>query len=305
MIGRTKYKVRRTKDKATGIRALSFVFCPLFFVLCVAGCCHHSDQVERELRHREHELNELRDAFEQSRALNMAFAQELCQQRQPSPQPAVRESSTPEKTDSSKPEILPLPSTAPSPGDGKAAQQVVPANTIKDVVLGRQTGGYNQGREPGDDSLQVVLEPRDYDGSTIKAFGCLHVTALEIVPEGLKRPLSSWDISVDQLRRTWKSGFFGCGYYVVLPWKCCPTTEKLRVVAQFTLADGRLFEADKDVTIHLPHGLKPTHAPLPQPAVEESGPTLPMPHKVDKPLQPTTWRQAGTLNGAVQLLRPE
>src|SRR5262249_44539559 len=48
--------------------------------------------------------------------------------------------------------------------------------------------------------------------------------------------------------------------------------------------------------------LKP---PVPQPAVEESGPTLPMPHKVEKPLQPTTWRSAATLNGAVQLLRPE
>src|SRR5262249_32012155 len=106
------------------------------------------------------------------------------------------------------------------------------------------------------EALQVVLEPRDPDGQAIKAPGRLTVTALQVSPEGLKIPLSTWEIAPDQLRRTWRNGLLSTGYYVVLPWKSWPTNPKLRVVAQFTLADGRIFEADKDVAIRLPPTLR-------------------------------------------------
>jgi hypothetical protein len=173
----------------------------------------------------------------------------------------------------------------------------VPANTVKEIVLGRQTGGYDQTCGQGDDALQVALEPRDQDGSTIKVPGYLHVDVLEILPGGSKRPLSSWEVPPSQLRHSWKNGFFGSGYFVVLPWKCWPTTEKLRVVAQFMLPDGRLFEADKDVTLHLPP--LACRKPLPPPADPVfEGPTL---HRAEKP---AAWN-ANSLDGAVRLLRPE
>jgi len=196
-----------------------FVLTFLTTLLLAAGC-RRADLVEAELRTRERELRETRDELFNSEAYNQALQSEIRD---------VRSTSTSKLTP-------------------EHASQIY---TIREVVLGRQTGGYDDDNIPGDEALQVVLEPRDPDGQAIKAPGHLRVTALEISPEGLKTPLSTWDIPPQELRRTWRNGFLSTGYYVVLPWKNWPTTPKLRVVAQFILADGRAFEADKDVTIRL------------------------------------------------------
>jgi hypothetical protein len=74
------------------------------------------------------------------------------------------------------------------------------------------------------------------------------------------------------------------GYVVALPWKLCPTTEKLRVVAQFKLPDGRVFEADKDVTIHVPpKAQQPVLATEPVAVDPPDEKTLPLPRRVEPP----------------------
>jgi hypothetical protein len=160
--------------------------------------------------------------------------------------------------------------------------------TLKQISLGRGTGGYDDDNCPGDEALQVVVEPKDCDDHTIKAPGALHVEALEISQEGLKLPLCSWDVPPANLRRLWRNGLLSTGYFVVLPWKNWPSTEKIRVVAHFSLADGRVFEAEKDVTIRLTAAAHrkslpafPVEAP-PGPGLPGSEPVpLPVPHKVD------------------------
>src|SRR5262249_15149152 len=137
--------------------------------------------------------------------------------------------------------------------------------TLKQISLGRGTGGFDDDHCPGDEALQVVVEPKDCDDHTIKAPGTLHVEALEIRCEGIKTPLCSWDVLPPQLRRLWRSGLLSTGYFVVLPWKNWPASEKIRVVAHFVLADGRVFEAEKDVTIRLT-----------PPAYRKSPPDLPL-----------------------------
>jgi hypothetical protein len=132
------------------------------------------------------------------------------------------------------------------------------------------------------------VEPRDCDGHVIKVPGALHVAVLEISSQGLKSPLSTWDIAPPQLRCTWKSGLFGTGYNVVLPWKVWPSTDKLRVVAQFILTDGRVFEAEKDVKVHLPP--EPLRKPVPDGV-------LPEPKKLDGP--PLSKAPAGPVQNTV------
>ena len=122
---------------------------------------------------------------------------------------------------------------------------------VKGITLGRQTGGYDSDDCPGDKALQVVVEPVDADGSVIKAPGKLYVEAIEVTPEGIKVPLCFWEVPPDQLRRSWKSGLLSTGYYEILPWKSWPSQTKMRVIARLTLADQRMFEAEKDVTIRL------------------------------------------------------
>ncbi|HEV3257841.1 MAG TPA: hypothetical protein VG013_13225 [Gemmataceae bacterium] len=269
----------------------------LGIVLAGGCCCQNCDLVESELRSREEQVRELHDELHRTKAYNQALQRELTSLRHTSAK------ITPE-----------------------AAAQIY---TVQRIALGFLTGGYDEDGHPGDEALQVVLEPRDPDGNNVKAPGALRVTVLQVRPEGGQAPLGSWTVSPDQLRRKWHSGLFNSGYFVVLPWKIWPSSPSLRVVAQFALADGRVFEADKDVTVRLPpeghyrpRSLAPAGAvpapaqpesPLPAPRPLESGPALeeqasaPDPTPRAAEIQPACGRQVGKvmpLSEAVQMLRP-
>jgi hypothetical protein len=267
-------------------------FLVLGAIVASAAGCRNCDLVEAELRSRENEVRELRDELNRVESFNEALRQEAV---------ALRHSGA--------------PSCKLSP---ECASQ---AFTVKEICLGRLTGGYDEDNCRGDQALQVVVEPRDQDGHTIKAPGRLSIEALEITSEGLKVPLSSWEMSFDQVRRSWRNGFLLNGYVLVVPWKVLPSCNKIRVVARFTLPDDRVFEADRDITIRLPvDHHQPANAPG-DPILEEQAP-LPSPRQV--PLPPTTegsgapaepgnssnavrpaglWQRRG-LAGAVQVLGP-
>jgi hypothetical protein len=238
-------------------RRASFYLLPLACSL-IFGCRSSSDLVEAELRTRENDVRELRDELYRAECQNDALQREIR---------AVRQS-----------------------GSSKISpEQAAQSYTLKQITLGRGTGGYDDDLCPGDEALQVVVEPRDGDGHVIKAPGALHIDALDISPEGIKTPMSSWDLTPDQVRRGWKSGLLSSGYTFVLPWKNWPTSERVRVVARFILSDGRVFEADKDVPIRLTPAAqrKPPAVDLDGPAMaipDPADPTrLPMPRKLDQP----------------------
>jgi hypothetical protein len=240
-----QHKVGGKREKAAPLAAAFFLF-P--FSLMLASGCHSTDRLEQELRHKEGELDEVRGELYKTEAFNQALERQLQDIHQA---PCVP------------------PGACAKPSDiGYLTAGV------KEIVLGRQTGGYDDDRIPGDEALQVVVEPRDGDGSAIKAPGALRVAAFQITSQGLKLPLSAWDVPPEDLRRTWKSGLLNTGYYVILPWKVWPSTAKLRVVAQLILIDGRVFEADKDVTIRLPP--EACRKPLP-PATEAMPEAIPAP----------------------------
>jgi hypothetical protein len=171
------------------------------------------------------------------------------------------------------------------------AEHPVPIYPVRSVVLGRQTGGHDGENGIGDDALQVIIEPHDAENQSVKVPGAVHVDVLEVTPAGLKQPLSSWDIPPEELSRSWRIGLLSTGYKLVLPWKVWPSTEKLRVIVTMRLADGRVFEADKDVTIRLPtdkrrpmEKAEPSE-PLPQP---RRVPPMTKPDSVTTPVPPVT-----------------
>jgi hypothetical protein len=192
----------------------------VFLLSLLSGCHSNSDLVEAELRSRDKELHCLRDDATRLRFENEALLQELS---------AVRQKG----------------------GGAITPEQASQSYTLKQIVLARGTGGLDEDNQPGDEALQVVLEPKDGDGHTIKAPGSLQVEVQEVAPTGTKSPLSTWELNQDQLRRTWKNGFWSSGYYITLPWKNWPSWNKLRVTARLTMNDGRVYEADKDCLIKI------------------------------------------------------
>ena len=146
---------------------------------------------------------------------------------------------------------------------------------LKRITLGRFTGGRDEDRFPGDELLEVVVEPRDEADHTIKAPGTLQIYALEVSPQGVKTPLCTWDIPAEQLRKSWKQGLLSEGYTLTLPWKVLPTTETVRVIVRFTTPDQRPYEADKDIKVRLvPGALQKRVEEIPLPGPPEAGPEL-------------------------------
>jgi len=259
--------------------------------------CRNCDFVEAELRTRERELREAREELLRSELYNDTLQREIQTLR---------------------------PSAVSKPSPEQASQ----IYTLKEIVLGRQTGGYDEDGYPGDEGVLVVLEPRDPDGHPIKTPGSLKIDVAQVSVEGIKTPLSTWQVPPEQLRKTWQSGLLSTGYYVRLPWQVPPATPKLRITVRFTLTDGRAFEADKDITIRLPPRPKTDPMPIlpsddllvpPGPVLE----TLPSPRgiPVDPPDFPgemsraepcwrpanASWRREpglGSLGQAVLLLKP-
>lgn len=248
-------------------------------LLIAASGCRSCDRVESELRARESDVRELREELDRCGVYNQTLQQEVH---------ALRGQ-------------LGVPLSGPPPA----------AYPVQKLTLGPQSGGRSNNLCPGDDSLQVEVEPRDPDGHVIKAPGQLLILTEEITPEGLKRPLSSWMIPPDLLRKSWVNGLLTTGYLLNLQWKIWPSTEKLRVSVQFQLADGRLFGADRDVTVRLtPINQRPGAAPktnpnaAPLPPDQGAPMLLPAPRPIDpaKPNPPAPSDVIpGPLLGAAQL----
>jgi hypothetical protein len=226
----------------------------LAFAVFSAGCRSNSALVESQLRQRDGQVRDLRDEVDRCGAYNQALEQELRNLR----------------------------------GDGLAAdspERGQPGYPVRSLSLGRGTGGRDDHGLPGDEALEVLIEPRDPEGNVTRVPGTAIIQVVEIGSDGIKRPLSSWDITSDQLKHSWKSGLLTTGYDLILPWKVWPSTEKLRITAQFRLADGRLFEADRDVNVRVsPVNQRPTRGPvivpspdpvLPPPTVEPPAPAGP------------------------------
>ena len=253
----------------------------LTLVIAVGGC-RSCDRVESELRARENDVRELREEVDRCGIYNQTLQQE----------------------------VHALRGQLGVPVDGSTPPAAYP---VQSLVLGRQTGGRSNDICPGDDALQVQVEPRDPEGQAIQAPGQLVIHTQEINSQGIKQPMSTWVIPPEQLRRSWKNGLLTTGYLLNLPWKVWPSSEKLRVRAQFQLADGRIFEADRDVTVRLtplkqrptvvPNNSPnpnpaPTFPPAPQPA-NESGPVLlPAPRLIGPALPTSTDASPGPFLGA-------
>lgn len=261
----------RARRRTSRLCLFPFVFC----LFLSAGCRSNNDLLEAELRSRENDVRQLREELCRTEAYSEALQRELR---------AVRQQTT---------GILLTP---------ESASQTF---TLKGIVLGRGTSGVDHDDCPGDEALQIVVEPRDPDGHSLKAPGTLSVQAFEVSPEGLKKPLCSWQVSADQLRRSWRSGLWSTGYAVVLPWKVWPTSAQLRVVVQFHLGDGRVFEADRDVTLRPTAPAYRKTLPLDGPEVPET--PLPPPRKLETPPPgpDTADPGRGTIPAsAVQMQRP-
>ncbi len=154
---------------------------------------------------------------------------------------------------------------------------------LRDITIGNGTGGVDEDGLPGDERFQVVIAPRDEDGSTVKITAEAAVRIYEVGPTGVKTPIGQWDVSPDQLRRSWKSGLLSSGYFVPLQWETPPRTNRVRVLVRVRVLDGDEYEADKEVTVKPMAAPQVPSGPFPPAIVGPAPNVLPVPPPVAVP----------------------
>ena len=133
-----------------------------------------------------------------------------------------------------------------------ACDPFTPLYPVRSVVVGRATAPIDEDRLPGDEGVQVVLEPRDADGKLQRAPASGSVTILEVDSQGLKSPIGTWDYTPDQMRSSWKQGLLTSGFVLNCLWQAPPKSDRVKILASFTMEDGRRFEAEKELAIKPP-----------------------------------------------------
>jgi hypothetical protein len=249
-------------------RRRSLLLC-LLPCLLLCACRHNNELLENELRAKEALYREALGELHRIEAHNEALQREI--------------------TGLYHAGVPPLPPEIAAPTFG-----------LKRIALGRGTGGYDADGLPGDEALQVVVEPRDGDDHVVKVPGSLHVSAIEVNAQGLKQHLCWWTLTPEQLRPFWKQGLLSTGYAVTLPWTAFPHSETVRVVVQFKTADARVFEADRDVKVRL---LPLSNMPMPTPVQPGPTPTFITPSGAVEENRALRWAPA-PLTDAVDLGRP-
>jgi len=105
----------------------------------------------------------------------------------------------------------------------------------------------------GDDGLRVYAVPVDGQGQPLKAAGTFRVELFDLDQASTR--LGTWDFSLEQSRNDWLGSLWFYTYQLPCPWQKMPRHAKLLVHVTFTDAlTGRVFTADKDITVKLPIG---------------------------------------------------
>ncbi len=245
---------RRRRNRLLAVSAVAAAFCGTLATGCKPN--KRYDLIEAELRTKDKQLAEAQAALAQSRNLNRAYEQSRG---------------------------LPGDYMAPPAALTSGAGSSYP---IREISLGRGTGGVDDDGLPGDETLMLVVVPRDADKSEVKVAGRLQVLAWEINPQGIKSPIGSWDIPADRLRTTWRNGLMNTGYFVSVPWQTYPTTDRVRVAVRLTTTDGGTFETDRDISVRpLVQALPRASVPVMQQPAPIPGSPPPVPGR--EPLYPT------------------
>jgi hypothetical protein len=257
------------------------IWLPLLAASLLAGGCRRNDIIQNELRARDVQYREALEELMRTEAISEDLRRE---------------------------------NEALRAGQKLSPETAAQTFGVRKIVIGRGTSGVDNDRVPGDEALQIWVEPRDASDHTMKAPGILRIAVQEISAEGEKTLLSTWDIDAERLRNSWKQGLLSIGYMIQLPWKTPPRVETIRVIARFVLPDGRFFEADRDLKIRLMPGaaLRPPPARTEAPILESAPVALtvvPAGHwtaaapAAKTAASPSRW-QAPPLKDALQLGRP-
>lgn len=125
-----------------------------------------------------------------------------------------------------------------------------------------RTAGVDLDQQPGDDGLELLIEPRNAAGQFVPQAGNMTVVVLDPAAEGDAARVARWEISKTEVGRRMLDTRPERGIRMQLKWpEKRPEHAKLKLFVRYEAPDGRLIESHSDVFIALPGQLSQRWTP--------------------------------------------
>jgi hypothetical protein len=187
--------------------------------------------------------------------------------------PTIEVPGTPLQPDPKRPEIEAepppeMPDVLPPP------RGAAPAAAIEPEVIDQQvthlflnplhTGGINLDRQPGDDGLSVLLEPRNAANEFVPLAGKISVVLLDPHKSGDSARIARWTFSRGETGPAMSQSGDARGIHLEMPWPArSPENSELRLFVRYETGDGRKVETDREIYVKLPGQFSERWTPRP------------------------------------------
>lgn len=135
----------------------------------------------------------------------------------------------------------------------KLEKLVVPVK----IELERQSGGYDEDGEPGDDGIILYIQPIDRQGDVIKAAGSIKVTLLDLANPPDQYVVGEYVFDANKTRELWYGRMWTHHYTVRTPWYKGRPPRHNKITARVVFTDlltGKDLEAQGVFEIKFPPG---------------------------------------------------
>ena len=170
------------------------------------------------------------------------------------PAPTPKPPATPAQPQPAPAPLQPDPLPAPQKEqDIKQEPEPIDARVTQIFLNPLLTGGDSLDREPGDDGLSVVIEPRNKQNQFVPQAGKVSVVVLDPSKQGNAARVARWDFDPDTTKDKLNRVSSSRGIHLRMPWPANPpSSNKLHVFVRYETPDGRKLQADREINIAPP-----------------------------------------------------
>lgn len=117
-----------------------------------------------------------------------------------------------------------------------------------------RTGGLNFDREPGDDGISVVVEPRNRDDQFVPLAGPISVLVLDPAKSADQgRIVARWEVAANEAQELLQNTATSRGICLKLQWPGEPPgVSRLQLHVRYITVDNRDLRAERDIYLNLP-----------------------------------------------------
>ena len=126
---------------------------------------------------------------------------------------------------------------------------------ITEVLINKSVSqGKNFDSRPGDDGIELLLQPKSADGSIVDEAGDLTITLVDPSAEQGERKIGQWTFLKEEAQLFFaEDEFDNRGILLSLKWdNVIPTNKRLTAYVRFKTVDGRVMETTSDLFIDPP-----------------------------------------------------